>query len=264
MIQIQSSYRIIKGENIDSDLGLSLVETKVDFPQGNVYIEEALEQDIESEFEEEEEAQDIDIDRLKEKIRNQLYLEIENERKSIISKAKEQGDTIKKKSEQDGYKEGIKKGFLEGYNKGKEEAQEDCQGIKENAINILKQAEDHVSEYLEENRNRIINLAGDMAESIVNKTIDKSSDNILMLIKPIIQQYRRKDQIIITSHPNKVQFLKANLNRLKETNEDTKFVILEDSSHEENDCTIENENQIIDLDIRKQIDNIIEEINSLE
>ena len=265
VIQILSSYKIIKGENINNGRGLSIVQTKVDFPDESFYIEdEFLDEDIENECQEEESREDIDVDKIKERIRSQLYREIENERSSIINKAKEEADSIKLESEQEGYKDGIRKGFLEGYDKGKEEAQKDCQGIKENAINILNQAEEHVSEYLEENQERLIRFAGDMAESIVNKSIDSSSDNILMLIKPIIQQYRKREQIIIATHPDNSQFLKGNLNRLKESNEDIKFVILEDSSLEKNGCTIENENQIIDLQIRKQIENIIEEINSLE
>lgn len=266
MIKIQSSFRIIKSEDIDNDSQLSLVETKIEFPEQSFYIEEeTYEEDLEVFSEnEKEEYEEIDIEKIKEDIRGQIYREIEYEKNQILTKANEEADNLKLESKQQGYKDGIRKGFVEGYDKGKEEAEKDCQEIKNNAINMVKQAEDYVSEYYEENQKRIIRLAGDMAESIIHKTIDTSSENVAMLIKPIIQQYRKKEQIIITAHPENSGFLKNNLNKLIDTHEDTKFVILKDSSLEKNGCTLENENQIIDLQIKHQIENIIDEINNME
>ena len=43
-----------------------------------------------------------------------------------------------------------------------------------------------------------------------------------------------------------------------------RFIILEDGNLEDKGCTIENESQIIDLQIRKQIDSIIRDLNALE
>lgn len=263
VIKIPSSFRIIKREDVANDSGLSLIETKMDFQEQRFNLEDEM---LEEDFDENEEEihEDIDIDKIKKDIRKQIYREIENEKVQIINKANEEADSLKLEAKQQGYKDGIRKGFVEGYDKGKEEAQKDCQEMKESAIQMVAQAEDYIEEYYEENQKRIIRLAGDMAESIIHKSIDTSSENIAMLIKPIIQQYRKKEQIIITAHPENCAFLKNNLNRLIDHNEDTKFVILEDPSLEKNGCTIENENQIIDLQIRKQIENVIDEINNME
>ena len=60
----------------------------------------------------------------------------------------------------------------------------------------IRQAEAEVSDYIVENRTNLINLAGEMAESIVHKTIDTSSENVLSLIKPIIEQYESYKKIL--------------------------------------------------------------------
>lgn len=266
---MQLSSRIIKSEDVEHDSSLSYVETEVDlsvlsFPIEDEIYGEFYETNEVIEDSEEKPYEKIDIEKIKEDIKKQLYKEIEYEKNQIINKANEEAINLKQEAKDNGYKDGIRKGFVEGYDKGKEEAEKDCQGIKENAINMVKQAGEHVEEYYEENQKRIIRLAADMAESIVHDTIDTSSQNVLMLVKPVLQQYRKKEQIIITAHPESSDFLKTNLNKLLENNEDTKFVILEDSSIEKNGCTIENDNQIIDLQIRKQLERIIDEINNLE
>lgn len=264
MITIQSSYRIIKREEIDYGEATSSVETQIDYLRDCFYNEELLEGEFHDELEEREDIEEIDIDKIKENIRKQLYKEIEYEKANILDGASKEASQLKKESFEKGYKDGIKKGFLEGYEKGKEEAEKDCQEIKGNALDLFTQAEENVAQYFDENRTRIIGLAADMAESIIHKSIESSSENILMLIKPIVEEYRQRQQIIIAAHPNNYETLRDNLNQLTDTYEDTKFVILKDSSLEENGCTIENENQIIDLQIRKQLHIIIDKINDLE
>lgn len=268
-----SSSNIIKSEDIEHATVLSFVETKIDFPQLNFPMEKELYEESFVISEEDEEFEevifkdkeiDIDIDKIKEDIRKQLYAEIEHEKNQIINKANEEANNLKQEAKDQGFKDGIRKGFVEGYEKGKEEAEKDNQVIRDNANKILDQAVEYVLEYYNDNKKRIIRLAGDMAESIVHSTIDTSSDNILMLVRPVLQQYRKKEQVIITAHPQASEFLKNNLDKLIENNEDTNFVILEDTSLEKNGCKIENDNQIIDLQIRKQIERIIDEINNLE
>lgn len=261
---MQSSFRIIKGQDIEKDPQLSPVETKVKIPNLDLILQDDRDEELEEDLSQENALSDIDIDKIKETLRKQLYREMAHEKNLILIQANQEAEKIREEAREEGYRDGIKKGIVQGYEKGMDEAQKDSQSIKESALDMVKQAEEYVEAYYEENEERIIRLAGDIAESIVHKTIDTSSEDLLMLIRPVVQQYRNKKQIIISVHPDNSEFLKNNIDRLIEDGEKTNFVILKDGNLEKNGCTIENENQIIDLGIKKQIDNILNHIRNME
>ena len=179
--------------------------------------------------------------------------EIERLQKEAINKGYEKG-----------YNKGFDQGFEEGANKAFKECEDQCNEIKQNALGLIKQSEVQVDDYINENKANIIKLAGVMAESIVHKTIDTSSDKVLSLIKPIIEQYRSTENIILTCHPESLAFLEENIGKLEEANPGARFILLKDINLEKNGCTIENESQIVDLQIGKQINSIIEDLKNME
>lgn len=265
MIRIQLSYRIIKKQNTsDSEKTITLEEPKLILTEEKEEVED-LNKQASHEI---EENMKIDIDKLKEDIRTTLYAELEEERKQILNDAKVEVDRIKLESRKQGYnaghKEGQKVGYNVGYSEGLNKAKEEEAIIKGRALNLIKQSEEYVDKYLEENKEKIIKLAVDMAEVITHATIDAESDNILMLIKPILQMYDRKESVIITCNPANYKYVKGGLEELKYIAPETRFIILEDENIEKNGCIIENEHQVIDLEIRKQIEAILEEIKNLE
>jgi flagellar assembly protein FliH len=68
----------------------------------------------------------------------------------------------------------------------------------------------------------------------------------------------------LTCHPDTMTFLEDNIEKLKEANQGIRFILLKDENLEKNGCTIENESQIIDLQIGKQINSIIEDLRNME
>ena len=210
----------------------------------------------------------VDIDQIRAEITEKIYLESKQERQALMDKALKdameealkEAEILKKEAIDKGHKEG----FREGYKKGLTDCQVECDEIRKNALNMIDQAEKETKKYFKDNQENIIKLSGDMAESIVHATIDLSSENLLMLIKPIIDQNDRNELIIITCHPDNHELLKENKEQLEVCAPNARFVILLDNNLEKNGCIIENENQIIDLQIRKQIDSIIKDIRSLE
>lgn len=256
VIKIQLSSKIIKRENASLGNTIPIAETEFEFIEEENLIEEPS-HDMEKGVE-------IDLAKIKADIKESLYLEIEEERKRILNDAQIEVDKIKLESRKQGYNAGYKEGYKVGYSEGLDKSKEEGQIIKERALNLIKQSEDYVDQYLEENEAKIIELSVDMAEAIVHSTIDSSSENILMLVKPILQGYEKKDSIIITCHPNNYSHLKDQLHQLKELSPDTRFIVLEDENLEKNGCIIENEHQVIDLQIQKQIYAILEEIKNLE
>lgn len=253
VIKIQLSYRIIKSDSIDcSEEGISFIDTKIDYCAKESFLVQALQ---DKEYED-----IIDLDHIREVIHKGLILETEQERLKIIKDGKKEAENLKLAAKQNGYEEGLKEGYEQGYRKGIKAAQHEGLIIKNNALSLIDQAHKYISSYLAENHNNIIKLAASMAESIVHTTIDESSERIIMLIKPILQQFGKKGNIIITCNPDNIAHVRCYLHELEESCPDAKLIILEDGNLEKNGCVIENENSIIDLQIKGQLNSIIEEI----
>lgn len=264
---MQLSYRIIKNHHIDlAQEPITVSETVVDNKLYDSF-------EVEGEFDEEEVSfNSLDIERFKSHILQKLETENERARQILIEKTKleleEEAKGIRQRAQEQGFKEGIEKGYQEGlkqgYEAGLEDSKKEAVEIKNGARSLLNQAEEEVKAYYLDNKDSIIRLAGDMAEAIVHQTIDLSDENILMLIKPIVQMYERNQRVVFTCHPHNSPYLKERLGELESLIPGSRFIILEDNNLEKNGCLIENENQIIDLQISKQIKSIVDDLNSME
>jgi len=266
---MKSSFKVIKNSNVEfSNENIVIANVKLKEP----IIEEVYEEVFEEEIIDESIDSNININQLKIDLRNELISEMEEERQALfdntVNEAKKEIENLKKEAINKGYEKGYSKGHDDGFKEGVEKAFKECEvqcnEIKEKALGLIRQAEAEVSDYIVENRTNLINLAGEMAESIVHKTIDTSSENVLSLIKPIIEQYEATENIILTCHPDTMTFLEDNIEKLKEANQGIRFILLKDENLEKNGCTIENESQIIDLQIGKQINSIIEDLRNME
>ena len=256
---MQWSYKIIKNKDVAySHEGKTIANIK--------HEESPSKMDLDDEIHSEENQIDIN-DSIKEieerfiqeneKLRVELLEKIEREARARVE---EEVKIAKQQAAEEGYRDGLK----HGYQKGIQDAKPVCDQMKESAMDLIEQAKLEVEKYYNDNKDNIIRLAGDMAESIVNKTIDLSSENILLLIKPIIDLNERNELIVITCHPDNFSFLKKRKAELETSAPNARFVLLSDNNLEKNGCTIENENQIVDLQIKKQIESIIKDIRSME
>lgn len=269
VIRIQSSYRIIKRDYVSPRTeGSSFIETKIDYDPKEV---DEIDQLVVSKENPED---------LERKLRDKVLRDLEKEKEAIIQKAMEDGEEIRNRARDTGYKEGYEKGLEDGSKQGLEEgtrkglengylqglinAKDEANEIKESALNVLHQAQEEVDKYFAKNEEKLIKLAGLMAEAIVHKSIDTSSENIMQLIRPIIHQFRKVESVIISCHPDNYDFVREELYLLEEKYEDVKFSLFEDDSLEKNGCIVENENQIVDLQIGKQIKNIMEKMAKME
>lgn len=238
---------------------MSLIDTKIDYEKSSIpsvldeekpVVQETVSSEVET--------------TLREKIQRELVDEIEREKQSILQNAYEEAEKIKSEASQKGFDEGYQVGFSRGYEEGMEKAHGEGQAIRNSAINLLRQAEEEVKKYCHDNKNSIIGLAADMAEAIVHTTIDASSQNILLLIKPILEQYGKKENIILRCHPHNIDHVRMNVYQLENMCPNGKFIILEDSNLEEDGVVIEDEGQIVDLQIKTQIKSMIHEITNME
>lgn len=273
MTKIPSSYKIIKSINVNSEDEKSVILTKIDPNYNNEsFFEETVE--IISEEKEKEieiEVEQIDVEAIREEIRNQILEEIreniQEERANMIRIAKVEAENLKAEATKQGQELGLKKGYeqghQQGYKDGLDEANQGNVQIRNNAIDMVKQAEKNIIDYFKTNKMNMLNLAAEIAESIIHYTIDTSSENILMIVNPILEKYGKKGNITISCHPDNMGYLKEHLHQLEEEYPDSKFIIFEDGNLEKNGCIIENKTQVIDLQIKKQLNSIIDEIKEI-
>lgn len=260
---MQSSYnKVIKNLNIMySDDNVTITNVNIKVSPEKEYIEERTDNHSGSDSED-----NINIDQIRKSLKTELKNEMEEERQALLQdtldNAKEEAAKLQKEATKKGYEEGHNKGHEEGRNKGYEEGLRQCNQIKQGALKLIEEAELAVEDYYKKNKLEIINLAGTMAESIVHKTVDTSS--VLSLIKPIIEQYESTENIILTCNPDSIAYLEENIKKLEEVNPGARFILLKDTNLEKNGCTIENESQIVDLQIGKQIKSIIEDLKNME
>lgn len=263
MTKILSSYKIIKSININSEDEKTAILTRID----SNYNKKSFSQIPVEIVNEEKEIDLIDIEAIRDEIRNQILEEIQEERANIIRIAKVEAENLKteatKQGQDLGLKQGYQQGHQQGYKEGLNEAKMESIEIKNNALSMIEQAEKNIEDYFNTNKANIINLAVEMAESITHYTIDSSSENILMLINPILQQYGKKGNITISCHPDSIKHLKEHLHQLEDSYPESKFILFEDGNLDKNGCIVENKTQIIDLQIKKQLDSIIEDIKEI-
>ncbi len=245
MIPIALSYRIIKNKNafaheerkletLDIDTYREKKEYKLDYADVNRGKDpEAI---------------------LREEIRKNLLLEMESQREAFFEKARLDFEEEKKRA----LEEARKNGFEDGYMAGKEEGYKETLSFRENAITMLEEAEGLAKDYLEANEEKIILLSTKIAEKIVEETINAHEDSLMILARPILQEYGKTENVIITCHPGKVAFMKCQIPEIKKMCPKAHVLILQDKNLEENDVLIENEHQITDLSIKKQMVRFIE------
>lgn len=200
----------------------------------------------------------------KEEVTQDFLEELEKDREKtmqdIIAEANEQAREIKDRAMQEGYREGHSR----GYRKGIEESAKEGENIKRRAISVLMQCEEEAENYFQLKKDKIIELAGHMAKLIVNREIHTDDEAILDMIKPIIQDYKRAGMVVISCSNSHQKTLKKNIKALNDINPDLEFIILKNPNLEENSITLEYQNQIIDLNIREQIESMVSELQNLE
>ena len=242
MIPIALSYRIIKNTKPVDQQERKLESLDVDvFRQKNEerYLESADEDADEEDY----------LTKIKRDIRNSIREEMENERQVLLAKAREEIEKERAEALSDAYRKGHEEGLL----KGKEEGYEETLSFRQNAIEMLNEAEEMTKDYLEANEEKIIKLSSRIAEKIVQVTLDHNDESVMLLARPILQEYGKTENVIITCHPGIVEFMKEHIQEIEKMCPNAHILILQDRNLEVNDMVIENENQITDLTISKQI-----------
>ncbi|MBP1744183.1 MAG: flagellar assembly protein FliH [Firmicutes bacterium] len=242
MIQIVLSYKIIKNTSNREEREKHL--SSLDLEHFRIR-EEALEE----ESPESDPAKSMEAE-----IRRDLMEETARKRKALLEKASEEAEAVKEAARLEGAREGYSEGFRKGFEEGRMEAE----GMRENAVRMAADAENIAREYFEECEERILSLSVRIAEKIVHQAIDSNPENIMLLARPILQEYGKTENVVITCNPENSEKARKQLGEMEKLCPNARILILEDRCLEKNGLIIENENQITDLQIGKQLEKFLE------
>ncbi|SDI12006.1 FliH/SctL family protein [Proteiniclasticum ruminis] len=244
VIPIALSYRIIKNTEPLEEKKL----TSLDLSQ---YMEktEALKQDEIRKIIKREDPMDV----VKREIRKNLEEEIEIKKNAMLEKARQDLQKERERVLEEARNEGIE----EGVRLGRESAYQEAESIRQEALSYLEEAEKAAKDYLFENEERILRLSAKIAEKILEKVIKESEEDVMLLARPVLQEYGKVQNVIISCNPCKVDQVKRYVPEMEKTCPNAHILILPDKALGELDIRVENEHQITDLSIRKQLDRFI-------
>jgi len=98
----------------------------------------------------------------------------------------------------------------------------------------------------------------DIAEKIIRQTLDRQEEGILCLARPILQDYAKTESLIVTCHPDLLAEVQSRRGEIEKLCPQARILILEDKTLEPQGLILENEDQITDLQIKKQLQRFLE------
>jgi flagellar assembly protein FliH len=245
VIPIALSYKIIKNSSNTGHKHLSSLDA-ASFTEKEKPREELLNKDESDEIQKQIE--------LEAEIRRKIEEETASQREALLEMAMSEADSIRENAR----REGSAAGYEEGYQRGFEDGRIETEGMRKSALRLIEDAEQKVKEYFHKNEEKLLSLAAKIAGKIVHQTIDSGAENIMILAKPVLQQYGKSEKVVISCHPDNVDFVRGHLSEVEKLCPSAHILILEDGMLERNGMVIENESQITDLQIKKQLDRFME------
>ena len=248
-----SSYKIIKSNSIKSSDDGFVIDTSYE----NVEVQASIDFDEEGVEEPVDNQKQLELRRDIDEYRNKVNAQIQADKKNILETAR-----IEAQQETIAIKEvAYQEGYAQGYSRAINEAKKEAAVIKNSALDFLDKTKEYRDSYLRENKENIYNLAKNMSENIVNHLIDIEDENILNIIRPLLLEYIKEEDIVITSDGPGKEKLEKYRDKIEAICPTTRFIFLEDKSIEKNGFIIENKEQIADLQISVQLENMVKEIS---
>lgn len=193
----------------------------------------------------------------------------QDKKTALLEAAEKEAEEIKETALKQGFaagnEQGYREGYATGYTSGIEKAAKESEQMKAAVQTMMSEAQEFVETYYEEQKLELLKLAAHMAETIVHATIDASSEQVMGMVKPVIHRLKRESQLItLMVRPEQSQLVKDSVKELEKEHPDLRFAVLTDSTLDKNGCVIESSHAIIDLQVRKQLDAMLEDMQNME
>lgn len=180
------------------------------------------------------------------------------EREALLSKAIEDAEEIEKEAYEKGYAQGESNGYEDGHEKGYREAydgtivkaQEEANRLIDEANEVLLKSKDVYTQYLEDKKKEIIELAINIAESVLKRELGKEN-GIDELVQEYIEASKGSKIFLIKCNKKHMESIKAHVQAWKSYYGIEEIHLIEDESIPEGNAEIHKDNgkSIVGIDI---------------
>lgn len=191
-------------------------------------------------------------------------LKLNELKEQIIEDARSKSKDIEKDAYIKGYDQGKKNGYEDGYKEAYTEyidkAKEEALDIKKGADDLLFNSNKEFVSYLKDKNKEVVNLAIDIASSVLRKKFeDRESMN--EILKNIISEYEQGSTFIVKCNSHYEDALREDIEIWKgELPLGKNIFVVADDSLEKGNAVIERENGRVILGIDCAIDKLKEEL----
>ncbi|MGI6318100.1 MAG: FliH/SctL family protein [Dethiobacteria bacterium] len=169
--------------------------------------------------------------------------EFAEERSRLLRDAGEEARLLKEKAREEGYAEGLKKGELE------------AAGLRKEAEEILKQAEQKRIDILARAEPDIIRIAVSIAEKLLNYKVETDSSCILQLIYRALEALPGGRNITLYVNPLDAKICQENFQRLQgRLKNDISLEVHADEEMPLGSCRVESEESQVELLPQKELE----------
>lgn len=191
-----------------------------------------------------------------------------NKRDSIISEANIRAIEIEREAyekgytqgNQNGYEDGRKAGYNEAYENNIERALEEANSIIENANSIMLSAKKDYEAYMTEKKMSIIELAMQIANTVIRKELE-TPEGITHMVDEVIEKSKNSKSFVIRCNEVHVEELNSKVELWKQTYaQEASIFIVADNLLDPGNAIIEKENGKTTVGIDIGLEKIREEI----
>ena len=274
-----SSRKFFKNAEVVEEKNIKKIETthipkkkKQEIPHENQDLSVSDLKQIEHDFYQSQKRKQEMFDQSLQKTRDDYLLMIKKEKQKffhellrlkeeVLQKSLEEGEQIK----QEAYLAGVKEGQLDGFESGKESGFDaglkEAESLKQNALSIIEQTNEAMNAYQKEKQEDFIKASALMAENIINQELSLSEDKLKLLLQPVLNKVEKADNFItISVTKDNLENTNLYMEKMKEQFAGLKFAVLVDEALETNGCVIETNYEVIDLQIKKQLDAMVKDL----
>lgn len=199
----------------------------------------------------------------------QLMDEALKEKERLLLEAEADIAQMKEAAYQKAFEDGTQAGYAQGYQDGNDKGYNDGKDMSQQLIDQAKQsvsdAQLDIEQYVEEKKESLLSLSIHMAEKIVREQLDLTPDGILELVHPILHQLDQKeDYVSLTVHSSKRKDIRERIPYLEKNYPGVRFVVLGDDNVDALGCVVESAHKVIDLQVKNQLEAMIEEMKESE
>ncbi|RKO66905.1 FliH/SctL family protein [Desulfofundulus salinus] len=135
----------------------------------------------------------------------------QREAAAILEKARHEAEALARetaaRAREEGLQEGWEEGYREGYRKAVEDAAAGAQALREEARQVLQQAEEIRRATLEALEGEVVALAREMAEKIVAAQLTIDPTIVLNIVREALEAARIREQVVIYVNPEQKKLM---------------------------------------------------------